>query len=188
MHQPPSLQIADPIRLSDIRKTGELRFEAQIKVAELDALRELLELVKLSKVTFSGVFEAEPNGDVILTGKIGATVVQPCSVTLEPVTTRIDSKVARRFVVVTTTEDAGGETELKEDDPEDLLPESFSLFDLLAEGLALEIPLYPRIDDAEMIVSAVTEPGKSPMTDEEAKPFAGLAELKDQLEKKGDGS
>jgi uncharacterized metal-binding protein YceD (DUF177 family) len=48
---------------------------------------------------------------------------------------------------------------------------------VLTEALALALPLYPRADGAEDGSLAVTEPGKAAMTDDEARPFANLAEL-----------
>lgn len=52
---------------------------------------------------------------------------------------------------------------------------------IMIEALALALPEYPRKEEAQAETIRVTEPGKKPMTDEEARPFAGLAALKDQL-------
>jgi uncharacterized metal-binding protein YceD (DUF177 family) len=54
----------------------------------------------------------------------------------------------------------------------------------LAEALALALPLYPRAPGAELGEAAFTEPGKPVLRDEDARPFAGLAHLRDKL--KGD--
>ena len=52
---------------------------------------------------------------------------------------------------------------------------------VMLETLTLHIPLYPRSDDVALGEVVVTEPGVAPMRDEDARPFAGLASLKDQL-------
>jgi len=51
--------------------------------------------------------------------------------------------------------------------------------------LCLTLPEYPRAEGATLGESIYTQPGEAPMRDEDARPFAGLAALKDQL-KSGD--
>jgi uncharacterized metal-binding protein YceD (DUF177 family) len=56
---------------------------------------------------------------------------------------------------------------------------------VMAEALTLVLPEYPRAADAQgssATTVRITEPGKTPMSDAEARPFAGLAALKQQLE------
>ena len=48
----------------------------------------------------------------------------------------------------------------------------------------LDVPAYPRKDGVEAETIGVTEPGKPVMTDEDARPFAGLAALRAGLENK----
>jgi hypothetical protein len=57
---------------------------------------------------------------------------------------------------------------------------------VIIEALALSLPAYPRKDGVEATVVGVTEPGKAVMTDEDARPFAGLAALRAGPENKGD--
>ena len=56
---------------------------------------------------------------------------------------------------------------------------------VLAEALALALPDYPRGDEEVIGEQVFTEPGKEAMTDEDAKPFAGLAALRDKLTGEG---
>ena len=46
------------------------------------------------------------------------------------------------------------------------------------------LPLYPKIEGAELGSYSVTEPGAKPLNKENIKPFAKLSELKDKLSKK----
>jgi len=55
--------------------------------------------------------------------------------------------------------------------------EALDLEEVMAEALALALPLYPRAEGVDLGEAVYTEPGKRPMSDEEAKPLAGLAEL-----------
>ena len=46
-------------------------------------------------------------------------------------------------------------------------------------------PDYPRKDAVELGQMIYTKPGDAPMTDEDARPFAGLADLQAKLKKDG---
>ncbi|NBT33687.1 MAG: DUF177 domain-containing protein, partial [Rhodobacteraceae bacterium] len=106
-------------------------------------------------------------------------------VTLDPVTTRIDESVTRSYVAE-MPEIEPGEVEMPEDDTVDPLPVTLDLTEVMIEALALALPAFPRAEGAELGSLVVTAPGLTPMTDEVARPFAGLGALKKALEKKDD--
>ncbi|EEX10537.1 conserved hypothetical protein [Ruegeria lacuscaerulensis ITI-1157] len=118
----------------------------------------------------------------MLEGHLGATVIQPCVVTLEPVTTRIETPV-RRMYLSDWTEPDEPEFEMPEDDETEPLGSEIDPGIVMHEALALALPQYPRKDGAHLDDANFTEPGKQAMTDEDAKPFAGLAGLRDALKK-----
>ena len=64
------------------------------------------------------------------------------------------------------------------------LPASVDLYAVLIETLSLSMPAYPRAQGAEMGEAVFSQSGIAPMTDEDAKPFAGLGDLRKALEKK----
>jgi uncharacterized metal-binding protein YceD (DUF177 family) len=172
-----------PIALSDLANRPAA-FDLVPGRDALDRLQDRLDLIGLRKVRFAGRLVPEGRRDWRLEAELGATVVQPCRVTLAPVTTRIDEPVVRRYLA-RWHEPEATEVEMPEDDTAEPLPETLDLFEVMAEALALALPAFPRADDAEGAPQAFTEPGKTPMTDEETRPFAGLADLRDRL-KKGD--
>ncbi|NNK79430.1 MAG: DUF177 domain-containing protein, partial [Litoreibacter sp.] len=49
------------------------------------------------------------------------------------------------------------------------------------EALSLALPAYPRAEGAELGETVFSEPGTDPMSDEDAKPFAALAALKNKM-------
>jgi uncharacterized metal-binding protein YceD (DUF177 family) len=173
-----------PIRLSEL---GSRTFEFDLTpdADRLVALTGDLDLLSLKKVRFAGTLRPDGPRDWRLDATLGATVVQPCRVTLKPVTTRIDEEVTRRYLA-RWDEPAKDEVEMPEDDSAEPLPETLVLGEVLTEALALALPAFPRADDAEEVALSVTEPGKAAMTEAETKPFAGLASLRDKLEKDGD--
>ena len=167
-----------------VRLAGETRpFDVRIEPgADWTAdLARRLDVVSIRKLRLVATLSPDGAADWRLEGTLGATVVQPCVVTLAPVTTRIDVPVSRRYVANLPEPEPGAETEMPEDDSVDALPATLDLGDLAAEALALALPDFPRAEGVDPIEMTVTEPGAAPMTDEDTKPFAGLAGLRDKL-------
>ncbi|WP_095589220.1 YceD family protein [Actibacterium ureilyticum] len=141
-------------------------------------LAQTLGISGLRKLRFTGQLQPENRADWRLRANLGATVIQPCVVTLEPVTTRIDTEIARLYTARPEVIPDTTEVEMPEDDSVEPMPEVLDLFDVLTEALALALPDYPRADGAALEQAQFAEPGVAPMTDEDAKPFAALAALK----------
>ncbi len=168
------------IRVADLPAGRALPFSLAPDPVTLGALAAELGLNALRKVRFAGRLEPVGRGDWRLVAELGATMVQPCVVTLVPVTTRVDEPVERHYLAEPPPPPEG-EAEMPEDEAAEPLPEVIDLEAILAEALALAVPAYPRADGAALEESRFTGPGVAPMSDEEARPFAGLAALKDKL-------
>ena len=179
MQRPPS---PTALRVADLPQNTETRFGLRPDAGALDEIARELGLLKLRKLSFEGTVTAEGRADWRLQGKLGATVTQPCGITLEPVTTRIDVPVTRLYQR-DYREPEATEAEIPEDDGIEPLSQWIDPGAVMLEALDLNLPLYPRLPDAELGEMVVTEPGVEPMREEDAKPFAGLASLKDRLGK-----
>ena len=169
------------LRVRELSQREPTPFSLEPEAADMRAIADDLALLDLRKLRFTGQIAPEGRTDWVLEGTLGATVVQPCVATLEPVTTRIDAPVTRRYLADFTEPDEP-ETEMPEDETEEALGTHIDPHAVMVEALSLALPLYPRAEDAEAVTVRVTEPGKTAMNDEDAKPFAGLAALKNQLE------
>jgi uncharacterized metal-binding protein YceD (DUF177 family) len=162
------------LRPADLRT--RVAFDLRPGPDDLSRLARDLGLLGLSKVRLSG--HAQPaGGGVDLDARLGATVVQPCSVTLVPVTTRIDERVQRRYRPGLAAPEPGSETEMPEDDSLEPLPDTVDLADVLAEALALALPPFPRAPGAAFGSAVFAAPGVAPLTDADASPFAVLRGL-----------
>ena len=170
------------LRVADLPQNRATPFSVKPQQADLAAIAEELGILSVRKLVFNGTLQTEGKTDWRLTAQLGATVEQSCVLTLDPVTTRIDQSVSRRFVADLST-DMDEEIEMPEDDSEEALEAEIDLTRVMVEALALALPDYPRRDDAALEKSEFSAPGVTPMTDQETKPFAGLAQLKDKLEK-----
>lgn len=168
------------MRVADLPQRKPTRISLRPEAPELAAIAADLGLLGLRKLSFEAELAPAGKRDWRLTGKIGATVIQPCVVTLEPVTTRIDEPVERLFMAE-MPEIQDEKIEMAEDDNIDPLTPELDIAGIMIESLSLNLPLYPRAEGAEAVNMQVTEPGKAAMTDEDAKPFAGLAALKAKL-------
>lgn len=161
-------------RASDTAFTLEPDADARARLAEELSLRGL------RKVRLHGTLRAMGKHDWELRATLGATATQDCVVTLEPVTTRIDTSIERRYVA-DMPEPTEEDFEIPEDDTTEPLPQNLDLMALLSEALALALPDYPRAQGVALGEAIYAPPGVAPMTDQDAKPLAGLAALRDKL-------
>ena len=171
------------MRLAELRTGRPTSFTLEPTPAERKAVAQELGLVALKKLKFEGTLTPQGRNDWTLQAKLGATVVQECVVTLDPVTTRIDEQIVRAYVKDIPDIDAA-EVEMAQDETVDPLPDTLDLAQVMIEALSLALPPDPRSSDAELGSVAVTAPGMKPMSDDDAKPFAGLGALRESLEKK----
>ena len=169
--------------MADLPQNRPVPFTLAPEAGVLAELARELDVETLRKLRFEGEIKARGKRDWTLSGKLGFTVVQPCVVTLEPVTTRIDTKVLRRFDPNPTPVEAGSELEMPEDDSVEPLGDVISVDSVMIEALSLALPSYPRAADADLGEANFAEPGIAPMSDEDAKPFAALQSLRDKLDK-----
>lgn len=166
--------------LATAKVTRPVAFDLRPDETARDEIAARLDLLGLRKLSFAGSVAPAGARDLTLEGKLGATVVQPCVVTGEPVTTRIDIPVLRAYLAemeMPTAEEA----EMPEDDNAEPLPAVIDLEAVMEEALVLALPDWPRAEGVDPVDLSVSEPGVVPMTDEDAKPFAGLKALRDKL-------
>jgi uncharacterized metal-binding protein YceD (DUF177 family) len=128
----------------------------------------------IRKLRLEGRLVPEGRQDWRLEAHLGATVVQDCVATLAPVVTRIEEDLERRYVVG-LPEPEPGEREMGPEDVEPL-PSALDVGAVMLEALALALPPFPRAEGVELGEVVVTAPGAEPLTEERARPFAGLGD------------
>ncbi|MGY6549727.1 MAG: YceD family protein [Roseinatronobacter sp.] len=185
----PFPQLTAPLRVAAL---GSRRVHSIALAPEADARAQIaaaLDLLAVRKFRFEAQLHPVGKRDWELRGQLGATVVQPCAVTLEPVTTRIDEPVTRHLVA-DFVEPEAQETEMPEDDTLEPLGDEIDVSAIALEALSLALPAFPRalgatISDAGEI--AAVPPGAGPIPPRELKPFAALAALRDRLAQASEG-
>lgn len=186
--QPRAEAVAAPLPLAHEVETQSLNretpfvFELTPDTAMRDKIAAFLRIEAVPALNFAGEIAARGERGWLVAGEIRAETVQSCVVTLDPVAQSIDERVSRHFE---PEETLGDQHDLTVDFDDDDAPDGFSdridLAAVMIEELALALDPYPRKQDAALETQVFTEPGQRPMTDEDARPFAKLAALKDKL-------
>lgn len=166
-----------PIALDRLGRNRRLAVRLEPGPEARAALAGELGILGIRKLRLLG--ELAPLGatDWRFEGELGATVVQECVVTLDPVTTRLDVPVVRTYLADMPAPAPGAEIEMPEDDSAEPLPEVLNPARIMVEALALALPEYPRADGAEMDPAGRDQAAAEAPDGEGAHPFAGLAAL-----------
>jgi len=170
-------------RVAKLPQNRPTQFDIRADGAVLAALADQLGVTGLRKLRFQGDIRAMGKSDWRLTGQLGATVVQPCVVTLHPVTTRIDTEVSRQFLL-DMPDPTWDEVEMPKDDSQEPLGDIIDISAVMVEALVLALPEFPRRDGVELGEAVYIEPGRIAIQDEDTRPFAQLSGLRDALTRK----
>ena len=180
-----SLELSIPINVAQLPSTG-ITINKRIKkdICSKIASRVAVDVLESFIINISVCRGNEPNFTANIIGKINATIIQACSVTLEPISSTLCIPVRLIFA----EEDHYTHASLKDFNPEEEAPPElmyrgeFDLGDVLIQLLAVEINPFPRkpetsFDDYQEINRYPTEEERN-ISDH---PFSKLAELKDIL-------
>jgi len=148
---------------------------------ELEQLAQDIGASRITKFRFEGNLEYVSATELLLRAEVGATVTQPCVVSLAPVRTRVDEEVTRKFGSLELPEQA--EYQLLEDEDVDIDPlgDTIDLLAVARETLILALPAYPRASGADLSMTTAGPPGSEPLDEAAMRPFAALAALKNKL-------
>ena len=125
-------------------------------VCSKDALRELpnrLNVIEAKKASFNGHLKLKEVTQIFLCGTVKAKLIQPCSITLEPVVTTIYKRLARTFFIGTNENKPMKKSvfELTEKSfDNDIILDEINLGEVLMETISLETPDYPKKSGASI--------------------------------------
>lgn len=176
-------QITYPLRISEIPKSKAMPFDVVFTDRDLQVIAGILTAQSVKKMRINGKLIPSGTKDWQLTAMVGATVIQTCVVTLDPVQTRIDTPVSLTYVADYALKSDESVVEMTTDETIEPLTDEIDLASIAIEAVAMALPDYPRSQNATLETTVFTESGITPMTDEDTKPFASLASLKDKLSK-----
>jgi uncharacterized metal-binding protein YceD (DUF177 family) len=171
-----ALPLSHPIRTAGLGSRPSTPFDLRPNGPERAALAAFLDISAIPELRFRGTIVPAGRHDLLLQGELTARVVQPCVITLDPVTTHLSEQVTRRYV-----EDfvmpQGDEVEMPEDDGVEPFPQAIDLGAIATEALTLAMPLYPKSAGATLGETVHAPDGIRPLRDADLRPFAGLSGL-----------
>ncbi|MCL7465408.1 YceD family protein [Phaeovulum sp. NW3] len=167
---------SQPRRVAELAGRKPTRFDLTPDAPTRAAIADWAGITALESLRLKGQLVPRGRSDWDLEAELTARVVQPCVVTLAPVTTDLRDSVLRRYLA-DMPEPTGDEIEMPEDDSAEALPAVIDLAAVALEALELALPLYPRAPGAELGEISAAAPGAAPLTPESTRPFAGLADL-----------
>ena len=179
-----NVSLCAPIRVARLDARKPLDFDLQPDADLRAQISGMLNLDALRKFRFHGQLRPLGRRDWELRAHLGATIVQPCAVTLDPVVTRIDESVQRRFLSE-MPEPEGLEVEMPEDDSAEPLGNAIDISLLALEALSLALPIFPRAVGADLTDDSALLRGPSDAAPQEStrtNPFAALAGLRRKLD------
>ena len=154
----------------------EIDYEFHL-VCSKDALKELskrLNVTEAKKASFSGHLKLQVANQIFLCGTVKAKLIQPCSLTLEPVVTTICKRIARTFFIGPNENKPMKKSilELTEKSfDNDIILDEINLGDVLMETISLETPDYPKKSGASLSLTRTVNINRE-------NPFSILSKLK----------
>lgn len=164
------------LRVAELAARKPTRFDLVPNEETRAAIAEWADISALEALRLKGSLTPVGRHDWLLQAEFTARVVQPCAITLAPVTTDLSEGVERRYIADMPMPE-GDEVEIPEDTSAEALPDVIDLAEVALEVLELALPLYPRAPGAELGEALAAEPGVAPLRDEDTRPFANLRAL-----------
>ena len=162
------------VSLEQLKREVEYEFNL---VCSDDALKELpdkLNILAAKKASISGTLTLQTEKQVFLNAKVIAKLIQPCSLTLEPIITNITKKIWRTFSIESSknTSIKKSTFELtKKSFDHDIITHEINLGEVLMETISLETPDYPKRSGASLHVKPISSTNTN-------NPFSILTKLK----------
>jgi uncharacterized metal-binding protein YceD (DUF177 family) len=162
------------VSLDQLKREFEYKFDLFCSKGDLNQLTDKLNVLEAKKACINGTLKLQSATQIFLKGNVTAKLIQPCSITLEPIITNISKKVLRTFTVksekMTPIKKSTFELTAKSFD-DDIIVDEINLGDVLMETISLETPDYPKKSGAS---SPLTTLNISPADN----PFSILSKLK----------
>ena len=162
------------VSLEQLKREIEYEFNLFCSKDDLQQLADKLNILEAKKASIDGTLKLQTEQKIFLKGIVTAKLIQPCSLTLEPIITNISKKISRTFTIQSNknTKIKKSTFELTEKSfDNDMILDEINLGEVLMETISLETPDYPKRSGASLSLMPVssTEPDN---------PFSILSKLK----------
>ena len=162
------------VSLEQLKREIEYKFDLFCSKDDLNQLTDKLNVLEAKKACINGTLKLQSATQIFLKANVTAKLIQPCSLTLEPIITNISKKVLRTYTV-----NAKKNKPIKKSTFEltgksfdnDLIIDEINLGEVLMETISLETPDYPKRAGASLRLTPLSN---SPANN----PFSILGKLK----------
>ena len=86
------------VLLEQVKREIEYEFHLVCSKSALRELPERLNVIEAKKASINGHLKLQAANQIFLSGTVEAKLIQPCSVTLEPLVTNIFKEVVKKIV------------------------------------------------------------------------------------------
>ena len=166
------------VSVDEIKRTREHKFKLVASGSNLIFIATILKLLQVKSAKMEGSLKLENNDRILLNASVKSKLIQPCSITLDPVIINIHKNIKRNFLI------KNPESNLNKAPKINLKKESFeietiyskiNLAEILMETISLETPDYPKRSGASL--AGILEE----QVDIKHNPFSVLDKLKKSL-------
>ena len=162
------------VSLEQLKREIEYEFNLVCSEDDLKQLPNKLNVLVAKKAGINGILKLQAANQIFMKGKVTAKLIQPCSLTLEPIVTTISKKVLRTFTIEPKEKIPIKKTTFEltqESFDNDMILDEINLGEILMETISLETPDYPKRYGASLPPTPISS--TSP-----ANPFSVLSKLK----------
>ena len=162
------------VSLEQLKREVDYEFNLVCSSDSLKELSDKLNVLAAKKASIYGTLKLQTEKQVFLNGKVTAKLIQPCSLTLEPIVTNISKKIWRTFSIesIKNTSIKKSTFELTEKSfDHDIIIDGINLGEVLMETISLETPDYPKRSGASLNVTPTSSTNSN-------NPFSILTKLK----------
>ena len=141
------------VSLEHLKREIEYEFDLVSSKDDLCQLTKKLNLLVAKRACINGTLKLQSANQIFLEGNVTAKLIQPCSLTLEPVVTNISKKIFRTFSIkseenIPTKKSTYELTEKSFEN--DIILDKINLGEVLLETISLEMPDYPKKSGASL--------------------------------------
>ena len=147
------------VSLEQLKREVAYEFTLVCSKDDLKGLADKLNVLEAKKASINGTLKLQTVNQVFLNGKVTAKLIQPCSLTLEPIVTNISKKIWRTFSIESNknTPIKKSTFELNEKSfDHDIIVDEINLGQVLMETISIETPDYPKRSGASLHITPIS--------------------------------
>ncbi len=141
------------VSLEQLKREIEYEFNLVCSKDDLKLFPDILNVLVAKKAGIKGTLKLQEANQIFMKGSVTAKLIQPCSLTLEPLVTNISKKILRTFTIGSrrTIPITKSTLELTEKSFDyDIILDEINLGEILMETISLETPDYPKRSGASL--------------------------------------